>query len=76
MEKAVAAAKGKVALVKVNIDDAEKLADKQDIEFVPTIRLHRRGCPISQLEDKPTPKALGQWIGEYLSLKPARKTKK
>ena len=76
MEKAVAAAKGKVALVKVNIDDAEKVAIKQGIEYVPTVRLHQSGCPISQYEGKPTPKVLGQWIEEYLSLKPARKTKK
>jgi thioredoxin-like negative regulator of GroEL len=64
-----------VALVTVNIDDAEKLADQQGIEYVPTVRLHRHGCPISQLETKPTLKVLVEWINEYLALKPARKRK-
>jgi thioredoxin-like negative regulator of GroEL len=76
VEKAVAATKGNVALVKVNIDDAGKLADKQGIEYVPTIRLHRHGCPISQLETKPTLNVLLEWIKEYLALMPARTRKK
>ena len=75
MEKAVAATNGKVALVKVNIDHGAKIADAQGIEFVPTVRLYRHNCPISELEANPTPRALGQWIKEYLALKPAAKTR-
>ena len=64
MEKAVAATKGRVTLVKVNIDDAEKLAVQQGIEYVPTIRLYRRGKRISEFEGKTTPGALGKWMVE------------
>ena len=75
MRKAVAATKGAVALVEVNVDDAGKLADKEGIELVPTLRLYRKGCPFSELEDGPAPGELGRWIAEYLALKPARRTK-
>ena len=69
--------KGKFALVKINIDDAEKLADRQGIEVVPTLRLHKKGCPISQYEgDKPTIKALKEWMEWYLDLKPEKAKKK
>jgi len=75
VKKAVAATKGAVALVEVNVDDAGKLADKEGIELVPTLRLYRKGCPISELEGAPAPRELGRWIAEYLALKPARRTK-
>ncbi len=66
MEKAVAATNGKVALVKVNIDHGAKIADAQGIEFVPTVRLYRHNCPISEWEGDMTASALGEWIEKYV----------
>ena len=63
MQKAVAATGGKVALVRVNVDVAQELAETQSVAYVPTILLFSGGERVSEYEGKTTPKALGEWIG-------------
>ena len=62
MDEAIAAAKGRVALVKVNIDNAGKLADEHRIEYVPTILLFRRGKRISEWDGRPDSPTLEEWM--------------
>jgi thioredoxin-like negative regulator of GroEL len=72
VEKAVAAAKGKVAFVKVNIDDAGKLADREEVEYVPTMRLYRKGVETSQFEDEIEVALLKEWFAWFVAQEPAK----
>lgn len=72
MEKAIAAAKGKIAFVKVNVDGAGKLADRERIECVPTLRLYGKGLETSEFCDEIRVKVLHEWFAWFLGQKPKR----
>ena len=57
LEKVVRAAKGKVRLVKIDIDKNPELAQQLRIQSVPTVYAFVGGQPVDRLRRAPSPRA-------------------
>jgi thioredoxin 2 len=61
---------GKVKLVKVNVDEAPKLADRFAIQHVPTLLVMSRGQAVAQRSGAAPAPVLRAWVGEALAVAP------
>lgn len=55
---------GRVTVAKLNVDDAEELAQKYEVETIPTLILFRGGQASEQLINPPSKAAVLEWLKE------------
>lgn len=66
LEQTETAAAGKFRLVKVNIDECEKLAERFNVLSLPTLMIFSDGKPIQRKMGSLSRPALEDWIGASL----------
>ena len=59
---------GRVKLVKVNVDEAPRLAQRFDVRAVPTLLILRRGEMVARQAGALLPPALGTWVEQALTM--------
>jgi ferredoxin-thioredoxin reductase catalytic subunit len=64
LEKVAEEMKDKVILLKANLDEAPKTAEKFKVEKIPTVILFKNGQPISGFVGLAPEKAIREWIEE------------
>jgi len=66
LNKAVEEFKGKIILVKVNIDEAPIISQKYSIEKIPTVILFKKGKPVSFFEGVKDEIEIKNWLNKFL----------
>jgi thioredoxin 2 len=59
---------GRVKLVKVNVDEAPRLAQRFDVRAVPTLLILRQGEMVARQAGALLPPALGTWVEQALAM--------
>ena len=55
-----------IAVVKINIDEEEALADAQGIEIIPSLILYKNGKAVASVVNPPSKAAIDSFIAENL----------
>jgi thioredoxin len=66
LEKAIAAHGGKIALVKVNTDEAQELASAFQVSAIPSVKAFRDGKLQTAFEGARDAAFIARWLGELL----------
>ncbi|RME23571.1 MAG: thioredoxin [Deltaproteobacteria bacterium] len=65
LEKLSAEFKGKVKIVKVNVDESPMTAARYMVRALPTLLLVKEGKVVEQFTGRPTPPALEQFLNKH-----------
>ena len=66
LEQEIAAQGGKVALVKVNVDEAQELASAFQVSSIPAVKAFRDGKLVSAFEGARDAAFIRRWLGELV----------
>jgi len=68
LEAEVTAAKGKVRMVKVNVDEAQMIAGQMRIQSIPTVYAFHKGQPVDGFQGAITPAEIKEFVSRVAAL--------